>query len=962
MDYHSNTICYDRMIFNKINNLKNMMYSKKKGISMMQSIYSTGIILLCYIFTISSAQTPGPLIDEEADITLEVTDSTYTGDSVLIDSVDAITKMPQLIQFVKAQYPPDLIKKGISGSVVLELLVNESGSVDSVTLIKSIHPVLDTNAIKASRQFKFTPALLGSDSIAVLLQYEYHFILKEALDSIPQIVNFSGTLLEKGTRQPLADAIVVITFPDNFQDSALPLPFDIYLSKIGSMPGQALEENHLTATTDSLGRFKFFSLPSCSLKVQAIVAGYSNFETKELITSKEELDVKYYIPKLSYSDYEIVVYGKAEEKEVSRRQLTIQEIRKIPGLGGDAVKVVQAMPGVARPSAMSGEVIVRGAPTWDSKFYLDGVVIPLLYHYGGLKSTYNSDALAGVDFLPGGFGTRYGGGIAGVIELKGKESAKDRWHGSLDMGTIDASFLVEGPITNKISLLATARRSFIGDIAEFITNKFPDRFPFTMSTFYWDYVLRTDFNFSKNNHLFLTFFGARDSLAIIASDMNLGSDEISDAQERFGMNITSNLGMAGWDLKFNDKFSNTARYSLSKIHSAWSPFGFFKSQSDGLGHYIREQLSCKFNDKLTLNGGLDIDLSIWDIDLSIIDGTGKLETSRDKDWLFSQTGAYLNLEWKIGKKLLVLPGIRYDYYSELKHDGSIVPEFWNYQEFDNSRGISGDPSLRLSTRYKINDAHTLKAAIGNYNQTPQPIGQAIHSVWGNPFLSTTKAAHFIAGHEWKITDVINSDVQFYFNNQWKIPEFPNSQDIDNNGEKQVLCHDRGRGRMFGMELMLKHLQTERFFGWISYTLSRTLRYNPDSHKWDLYDQDEINNIQFLGSWHLRKQWDLGFRLRYVTGKPTTPVIGTKYIENYAYYQPKYGEKNSDRLDPFFQLDLRADKKIVYKNWIYSIYLDLQNISWFIYKSPEFEYYNYNFKDKTTISMFPMLGVGMKAEF
>lgn len=922
---------------------------------------SAGMIFLFSI--ISSSQTPDPFQQQEDAITLEITDTIDTNtDTLLIDSGASISVMPQLIDFVKADYPADLVKKGISGSVILDLLVNEFGKVDSVSVVKGIHPALDSNALKAAQNFNFTPALAGKDSVAVLLQYEYHFTLEDAVDSIPQVLNFSGTLLEKGTRQPLTDAMIVLTFPDTIQDPSLPLPADKYLSRIGSFSGQNLEENHLTATTDSLGRFSFFSLPSCSVKVQVIAMGYSNFETKEWIAPKEQLEVKYYIVKLNYSDYEIVVYGKAEEKEVSRRQLTLREIKKIPGLGGDAIKVIQAMPGVSRPSMVSGEVVVRGAPTWDSRFYLDGVPIPLLYHYGGLKSTYNSDALETIDFLPGGFGVRYGGGIAGAIEIKGKRAATDRWHGTLDISDIDASFLVEGPLTKKISLLASARRSFIGDIAEFVTKKFPDYFPFTMSTFYWDYLLKTDFNFSKNNHLFITLFGNRDSLALIAPDMDEGSDEISDAQDRFGMNITTNLAMAGWDLKINDYISNSARYSFTNLYSAWTPFGFFKSRSDGLGHYIRDQLTVKFNDRLTLITGLDIDLSVWDIDLTIQDGLGKIEHSKDKDWLFGETGAYLNLQWKPNKKLLLIPGIRYDYYSELIHDGSIVPEFWNYSDFDNSKGFSGDPSLRLSGRYQINDDHIVKAAIGNYNQSPKPVGQAIHPVWGNPLLATTKAAHFVAGHEWKITDVINSDVQFYFNNQWDIPEFPNSQDITLTGENQVLTYDRGRGRMYGIEIMLRHLQTERFFGWIAYTLSRTQRFDRKAHKWLLYDEDETNHLQVLGSWHLRRQWDLGFRLRYVTGKPVTPVIGSEYVEDYAYYRPINGERNSKRMNPFFQLDIRVDKKIIYKKWIYSFYLDLQNLSWLFYKSPEFEFYNYNYTDKMNISMFPMLGTGFKAEF
>lgn len=917
-------------------------------------------ILLIYVTIFSQTSVNDPL--EELEIILDASEPISADGSAAIDTSGQITQMPQLIEFIKADYPADLIKKGISGTVVLEILINETGGVDSASIVKGIHPVLDTNALKAVLKFKFTPALDGKDSVAVLLQYEYHFTLDESVDSVPKVSNFHGVLLEKGTRQPVGDAMVVVTFPDSVDDPSLPLPFEKYLQKIASFDGQHLEENQLVATTDSLGRFSFFSLPSCTVRVQVIISGYTSYKTKEFIKSGEELEAKYYIARMSYSDYEIVVYGKAEEKEVSRRQLSIQEIKKIPGLGGDAVKVVQAMPGVARPSMMSGAVVVRGAPTWDSKFYLDGVEIPLLYHYGGLKSTYSSEALEGIEFYPGGFGTRYGGGIAGAIELKGKEAAKDRWHGTLDMGDIDASFFIEGPVSKKVSILASARRSFIGEIAEFVTTKFSDYFPFTLSTFYWDYVLRTDINFTKNSHLFVTLFGTRDSMAIIAPDFDEGSDEISAAQDKMGMNITSHLGLVGWDLKINDKLTNTARYSLSSAHSALTPFGFFKSESDGLIQSLRDQLSYKKSDKLTLNVGLDIDLSVWDVDLTIIDGMNTIDRSEINDWWFSRAGAYFNLEWKLTPKLLLIPGLRYDYYHELKHDGTIVPAFWNYEEFDNSRGISGDPSFRLIGRYQLNDAHTIKAAVGNYNQTPQPLGQAIHPTWGNPSISTTKAAHYVAGHEWKITDVINSDIQIYFNNQWNIPEFPDGTDNNSSGEIQTLCYDRGRGRMYGMELMLRHLQTDRFFGWIAYTLSKTERYDYTKKRWLRYEQDETHHLQILGSWHLRRQWDAGFRLRYVTGKPVTPIIGVQYVEKYARYEPVYGEENSSRRNPAFQLDIRIDKKIVYNKWIYSLYFDLQNISYLFYKTPEFEAYDYKYDDKTTISMFPMLGVGLKAEF
>ena len=162
---------------------------------MKRCFYSAGMIFdLPYTFS----QTPDSLQELEAAITLEITDTIDNDtDTMLIDSGESISVMPQLIDFIKADYPAELVRKGVSGSVVLDLLVNESGDVDSVSIAKGIHPVLDTNALRAAQKFRFTPAMAGEDSIAVLLQYEYHFTLEDAVDSIPQVSNFTGTLLEK---------------------------------------------------------------------------------------------------------------------------------------------------------------------------------------------------------------------------------------------------------------------------------------------------------------------------------------------------------------------------------------------------------------------------------------------------------------------------------------------------------------------------------------------------------------------------------------------------------------------------------------------------------------------------------------------------------------------------------------------------------------------------------------------
>lgn len=885
------------------------------------------------------------------------------------DTLPPLEREPKVIEFAEATYPPALLEAGEEGTVLLDVLVSDSGTVDSVAVAEGTHPALDTAAMAALRRFRFSPGMAGGQAVPVLIQYRYRFSVREVLaQKLERYVNFTGRLLERGTKKPITDAMVVITFIDTLSDTTLGVPFDAYLERIAAFDGQYLEEDRLVTITDSTGRFAFYSLPACTIEVAMPLPGYEEFRDRERIRPDEQTEVTYRLRRLSYSDYEIVVYAQAEEKEVSRRQLTINEVKRIPGLGGDAVKVVQAMPGVARPRFGGGAVVVRGAPTWDSQFYLDGILIPQIYHFGGLKSTYNSDGLAGVDFYPGGFGTRYGDGIAGVIELRGRSAKRDRWHGSADLSTLDGSFFIEGPINERLSLLASARRSFIGDIIGWYIENSSRDFPFTVSPFYWDYLTRIDYHPDDRHALSLTAFGSRDSLYFFFPKVPGGSSEVSDKTDELGSSITFHLASVGWEWKPGDIVTNSLRYGFTYSAQRSSAFGFFKMNVTSLASQVRNELSLEPTEKLRLNLGADLVFFPTDILLTTIDNnTGAILRDTIENQLYGDVAGYANLEWRPTEELLIIPGVRYDLYPELEHNGSMIPEFRDY-DFQNATRFSGDPSLRLTARYQFVENHTAKGAIGTYNQAPEPMGMVTHEQWGEPTLATTKAAHYVLGYEWQLTDLIHLDLQGYINRQWDIPRFTHPDELEGGEDVGDLWKGDQRGRMRGVELMLRHDQGDRFFGWLSYTLSRSERYDKQEQRWVLYDNDETHNVQLLGSWRLPRDWDVGFRLRYVTGKPTTPVLGKRFIENentigfQPHFRPIMGPENIFRLDPFFQLDLRADKKFVFDKWILSAYLDIQNISYFLYKSPEFEIWDDFYDEKTTIPMVIMPAIGLKAEF
>jgi len=880
-----------------------------------------------------------------------------------------LEKMPELTQFVEAVYPEEFVKKGVEGSVLLELLVNETGSVDSVSVVRSLNPLLDSSAVNAARKFKFSPAQAGGEAVAVMLQYEYQFSLKEVVTMPESYVNFSGRLLERGTRAPIPDALVVLEFPDTLADTALAMPFSLYMEKIGEIEGQTWEDGHLSVTTDSLGAFRFYSLPVGNVQIKSLLPDYQPFNTSERIGKHEEVSAVYYVRRLDYSDYELVVYGKVEEKEVSRRQISVAEVKRIPGLGGSAAKVVQAMPGVARPSFGGTDVVVRGAPGWATRYYLDGTSVHGLYHMGGLDAIHPSEVVDAVDFYPGGWGTRYGGATGGVVEMRTRAPKTDRLHGYADLSMLHGGLFLEGPINETVSFMASGRRNFAGDIMSlYFKHADPTNMSISMAPYYWDYFFKVNAELNKKHTLFVSMTGDRDSVGIFIPSMNAGSTEIGGALDEMGMMSMAHTLHIGLDSRLNDKWKNSLRLSGILASFRMSVFGYAQiKERDNIGS-LREQITYTANDNLTVNAGTEIELADVRMDMNIITGSNVIVPIEAKG-TYGIVGGYVNVEWKPIDKLLVVPGLRYDWFPELDYKGAVVPPLWDYGFIDNRRGASGEPAARLSSRYEITEGHTAKAAIGTYSQTPEPMGMAIHEVSGNPDLPATKATHYVAGYEWQITDLLSLDAQTYFNNMWDVARSYDARAGDYDPTREIQRHyfSDGRNRTYGLELMLRHQRSEKFFGWISYTLARSEMYSKMydgrvENKYILSNRDEPHHLQLLGSWRLKNNWDVGVRTRFVSGKPTSPIVGTYENEAQKGIGAIYGERNSEREDPFFQVDLRFDKKVIYTKWILTYYVDMQNVLWPLYKSPELTYYNYNYTEKQKIAMIPLASFGIKAEF
>jgi len=82
---------------------------------------------------------------------------------------------PLNLDKVPFTYPEVAKTLGLSGTVYLQLWIDEKGNVTNVTLIRSVHPILDKVAVENAKKLKFSPARQGNKAVAVPLSFPVRF-------------------------------------------------------------------------------------------------------------------------------------------------------------------------------------------------------------------------------------------------------------------------------------------------------------------------------------------------------------------------------------------------------------------------------------------------------------------------------------------------------------------------------------------------------------------------------------------------------------------------------------------------------------------------------------------------------------------------------------------------------------------------------------------------------------------
>lgn len=588
----------------------------------------------------------------------------------------------------------------------------------------------------------------------------------------------------------------------------------------------------------------------------------------------------------THTEEPVEVSVEGERRELGHTTLSAADVREMPGAFGDPFRAVEALPGVT--PALSGlpYFFVRGAPPNDNGYFVDGVRVPVLFHVALGPGVIHPALLERIDFYPGAAPASFGGFAGAIIAGKTRQPAT-RAHGEVSLRLVDSSTLLESPFADgRGTALVAGRYGYPGPIISAFSE---------ITLAYWDYQSRVTWQLGAHDTIGIFAFGSHDYLA--------HRDESSgDTVE--------------------DLVSDFHRVDLRHTHS-WKT-GHMRTSAT-LGYDSQGSAPTYLTDKsaavrLDVEQELASSLAIRTGAEARVDSYGfRQEAPAEPDEPVVPSSAnppptnltqatHVDVVWQMAPRVEVVPGARFAIFDSTR-----------------ARTRTTVPAVepRLATRVTLTDRVAWLSNLGVAHQFPVlrvgalpvlvaggsgfPVGNSrlqrtLHHSQGlelglpsDIVLTFTGFASYFSG----LTDLTASCLQL------EPPTAPVGPGPPSPPPYFCPSNTPVSGHAHGLELMVRRSLSKRLGGWISYTLSRSVR---DARFLTLEGSERLATVpsefdrthvlNAVVAYDLGRRWRVGTRFVAYSGAPHSPLAGSVPVPPY----------NSERDPPFFRVDLRLEKR------------------------------------------------------
>ncbi|MDN3607976.1 TonB-dependent receptor [Kaistella yonginensis] len=701
-----------------------------------------------------------------------------------------------------------------------------------------------------------------------------------------------------------------------------PLPANIKISKINQ-------------EFSGIGNIIINDLPSGTYNLEVESETYEMGFLNELnIVPNQNLTFSIGLNRVAKNIDEVIITKKQHkttaESPLSLRNITSEEVQKNAGSTRDVSKAILSFPGVGSTATFRNDLFIRGGSSAENKFYIDGIEVPIINHFqtqgasGGPRGIITIDFVKDVDFYSGAFPASRNGALSSLFEFNLKQARKDKLGYKAVIGLDDMQLMADGPLSKDQSWsgLFSVRKSNLQLLFKAIG------LPFLPS--YYDATFKISKKYQSGDELFFLGLGAIDRFKFNDNaDPTLSNLTLIDQLPVSPQwNYTLGAGYrhlaenGNWLLTMSrNMLDNQALKYYRNIEIPNNLLYDYKSQESE--NKIRFDRNFTWVD-YQFSVGTNFNFSKYDNNSTIKNVT---QNAINFDVILSeikvfQYGMYVQTAKKFfADQLQVSAGIRLDASDYNANTNNPLDQF----------------SPRFSLSYKLNPEFSLNFNTGIYYQLPAYTALGFienGNLTNKNSLRYIRNAHLVGGVEYNGKNNLRLTAEGYYKKYKNYPfSLRNQISLANvGGNFGVVGNEpldsRGYGETYGIELLAQKRTVNNFYGIMAYTFGYS-KFSDAAGDLLPSSWDSRHILAVTAGKYLKKNWNIGARFRMQSGLPETPydlqrsaLVNIWNIANGPLQN--FDLLNSTRGNLSHQMDVRAEKKWVFKKWQFSAYLDIVN--------------------------------------
>ena len=618
---------------------------------------------------------------------------------------------------------------------------------------------------------------------------------------------------------------------------------------------------------DEQGRFAL-DLPAGRHVLQVAQLGYQSAHvTVDVAAAPVQVNVTLKNEPIPLAEVAVTAsaFGKTGKGEGAT--LRRMDVYTTPGGAADVFQSLRTLPGINAP-AEGAAIYTRGGPPDETLIRLDGGDLGHPYHYenasGGLFSSIETYMLRSAFFSSGGFSSKYGGVMSGVLDMETQDP--------LNLRTVSASANLAGLGASTSWAIVPDRLSFIGSTRysdpSLLFKLYGSSREYEQDPRGEDAAAKLLWRYSRTGRAALLYLDSGDRTDMFVNFLNYKEPYSNRARNQLGA------------LQFSDAIGATLAIRGQVSGQFWkrdwelAQFGGSSSERNAQAN-VDATWSASSGHELSF--GANLRRRAAEIDKEVpADSTDYAPGAPTRTYssrpLLDAPGFYLEDKLRVFGPVYATLGGRVDYAS-------------------NAPVWTVDP--RASLAWRVDDRQIVRLAAGRYHQPPLPEYQ--DPSYGNPTLGPMRADHLIAGYEW-LSEHTNIRVEIYDKRY---------RDLITNDSLSYYANG-GHGYARGVDVFAKG-NVKWLSGWVSYGYL-------DSRRMEFSNPREVpasygvrHSITLVSTYQYNSAWSLGARYSASSGRPYTPIVGGTYDPARDIWHPIQAEDNSGLMPAYNRLDVRLTR-------------------------------------------------------